>query len=285
MPILTRAHREHFNEHGYMVVDDAVPIDLCDAVVAAIWAFMEIDPTDPDDWYRLPHKPPERPGVGMVGMYWHQAMWNVYQHPRIHQIYSEVYGTHRLWVHIDRVNMKPPRHPDYPEWVRGSRYHWDADTSKLPVRFGTQGVLYLTDTDADQGSFVCWPGAHKSLIDEEHPSIPELTPDKFVPIPANGGSMLIWHQALPHGNGVNTSDKPRFAQYMNYYPAPAPMNQKRREERITLWKERRALGEGPYTLDPRGWEAVNYGPPDLTWLGRRLLGLDLWDRSAPGNLS
>ena len=277
MSILKQAHRDHFNEYGYMVVENAVPIDLCNAVVDAIWAFLGMDPSDPDDWYRLPHEPPERPGIGMVSMYWHQAMWDVYQHPRVHQLYSEVYGTDRLWVHIDRVNMKPPRHPNHPDWARASGCHWDADTSKLPLKFGTQGVLYLTDTDANQGGFGCLPGAHKSLIDEENPRIPELTPGKFASIPGKAGSMLVWHQALPHGNGANTSDKPRFAQYMNFYPAPNPMDEKRREERITLWKERRALGEWPYTLDPRGWEAANYGPPNLTWLGRRLLGLDLWD--------
>ena len=30
-------------------------------------------------------------------------------------------------------------------------YHWDADTSVLPVTFRTQGVLYLTDTAYNQG--------------------------------------------------------------------------------------------------------------------------------------
>ena len=34
-------------------------------------------------------------------------------------------------------------------------FHWDADVTKLPVRYGTQGVLFLTDTADDQGSFVC----------------------------------------------------------------------------------------------------------------------------------
>ena len=53
--------------------------------------------------------------------------------------------------------MKPPKHPDYPEWDHKGMYHWDADTSNLPVRFSTQGVLFLRDTDDNQGSFVCWP--------------------------------------------------------------------------------------------------------------------------------
>lgn len=57
MNILTQAHRDHFDENGYMVVEGAVPTALCDAVVAAIFAFLEMDSADPETWYRAPHKP------------------------------------------------------------------------------------------------------------------------------------------------------------------------------------------------------------------------------------
>ena len=273
MPIISQKHHKHFERYGYMVIENSVPIELCNAVVEAIFDFLEMNPDNPDDWYQLPHKP----GAGMVEMYQHQAMWNVYQYPLIHQIYTEIYGTHRIWVHPDRVNMKPPLHPSYPEWDHKGMYHWDVDTSKLPVTFGTQGVLFLTDTADNQGSFVCWPGAHKSLIDNKRPWVPELSPENFIQVSASAGSLLIWHRALPHGNGRNTSNLPRFAQYMNFYPVPEPMDEARRQERITLWKERRALGRGPWPGDPRGWEAKNYGPAKLTELGRKLLGLDLWN--------
>lgn len=68
MTILTQAHHDHFDEYGYMVIENAVPIDLCEAVVDAIFAFLEMDPSNPNDWYRAPHKP----GAGMVEMYFHQ---------------------------------------------------------------------------------------------------------------------------------------------------------------------------------------------------------------------
>ena len=44
MAILTQAHREHFDECGYMVIENAVPIELCNAVVDAIFAFLEMNP-------------------------------------------------------------------------------------------------------------------------------------------------------------------------------------------------------------------------------------------------
>ena len=213
----------------------------------------------------------------MVEMYQHQSMWNVYQHPPIHQIYTEVYGTERIWVYPDRVNMKPPLHPDHPDWDHKGMYHWDVNTSKLPVRFGTQGVLFLTHTADNQGSFICWPRAHKSLINKESPWVPEISLGDFIQVPAKVGSLLIWHIALPHAKRTNTSNSPRLAQYRNYYPVPDPMDEERRQERITLWQARRALGRGAYPGEPRGWEAKNYGSAELTPLGRKLLGLDCWD--------
>ena len=31
MGIVTQAHREHFDEYGYMVIENAVPTELCNA--------------------------------------------------------------------------------------------------------------------------------------------------------------------------------------------------------------------------------------------------------------
>ena len=121
----------------------------------------------------------------MVEMYQHQAMWNVYQHLPIHEVFKDLYATERIWVHSDRVNMQPPCHADYLERDHKAMYHWDAGTS----------VLYLTDTTDNQGSFVCWPGAHKSLIDPDQPWLPEIDPAQFVRIPGPVGSLLVWHRA------------------------------------------------------------------------------------------
>lgn len=125
-------------------------------------------------------------------------------------------------------------------------------------------------------SFVCWPGAHKPLIDPDQPWLPEIDPAQFVQVPGSVGSLLFWHYALPHGNGRNTSNKPRLAQYMDFYPAPDLMDEERRQERISLWWERHDLGRGAYPGDSRGWEASHYGPTELTALGRELLGIGVW---------
>ncbi|MDE0019958.1 MAG: phytanoyl-CoA dioxygenase family protein [Candidatus Poribacteria bacterium] len=273
MGVLTQEDRDFFDENGYVIVREAAPKKHCEAVVDAVFSFLGFDPDDPNDWYRAPH----RPGAGMVEMYQHPAMWQTRQSPRIHQAYSELWGTEKLWTSLDRVNFKPPRHPDHPEWDHKGMFHWDADVTKLPLRFGTQGVLFLRDTASNQGSFVCIPGAHKTLIREKDPYAPKLEPELFRQIPANQGDLLIWHRALPHGNGRNASDKPRIAQYINQSPAPLSPSESAREGRVALWRERRASGYGSFRGDARGWEAENYGPAPLSPLGRKLLGLDLWE--------
>ena len=93
-----------------------------------------------------------------------------------------------------------------------------------PFHFGTQGLLYLCDTPAEQGAFSCVPGFHKTL-ETWLKSLPENTDprsvnldDRAVPIAAEAGDFVIWHQALPHGSSPNRGKYPRIVQYLNMYP-------------------------------------------------------------------
>jgi hypothetical protein len=79
--------------------------------------------------------------------------------------------------------------------------------------------------------------------------------------------------ALPHGNGRNTSDKPRLAQYITM-GRNGQTNEEGRQNRIKHWRERTP---GGFPGDPRRIEEDQGTTAELTPLGRRLLGLDLWD--------
>ena len=70
-------------------------------------------PKNPEDWYT--HKPYTRgnqssmiAASGMVEIYQHQALWDNRQYPKVHQAFSEIWETEKLWVSLDRENMKPP---------------------------------------------------------------------------------------------------------------------------------------------------------------------------------
>jgi len=284
MPVLTPENHAFFEENGYVVVRNAAPTENTSAVIDAIWQFLEMDRNDPEDWYHEPLRP-----NGMVEMYQHQSMWNNRQWPRIYQAFTEVLGTHKLWVSIDRVSMKPPRHPAHAEYDNKGFIHWDADTSRLPLPLSVQGVLYLADTDADQGGFQCVPALFRCFDEwlatqppDRNPHSPDLKGFEVEPIPGKAGDLVIWNRLLAHGNGHNRSNKPRFAQYISMFPADPRTSEADgwgggREDRIRQWQERRPPNASWAPGDPRDWEHQHCQAANLTPLGRRLLGLDPWE--------
>ncbi len=257
---------------------NAVGPQQLQAVIDAIWSFLGMDSGSPNDWYRAPLPP-----GGMVEIYQHQALWDNRQDPRVHDAFSELFGTPKLWVSLDRANLKPPRHPEHPEYDHQGFIHWDVDTRKLSsIPFGVQGVLYLTDTTEDMGGFQCVPGMHRNLAEwiktqpkNRNPRVPDLAGRNIVSVPANAGDLVIWDRLLPHGNGRNVSNRPRLAQYITMFPA-ADEDEAYRQRRIRMWRSRLPPRGKAFPGDPRRWERQFSSTAELTILGRKLLGLDRW---------
>ena len=273
--ILSVEDRAFWNENGYVIIHNAVPQANLGAVVEDIWDYLGVDRNDPEAWYRAPISK-----AGMLEMYQTQSLWNNRQFPRVHQAFADIWGTEKLWVSFDRANMNPPARPD---WDYQGMVHWDIDTSKDPVPFMVQGVLYLEDTSADQGGFQCVAGFHNRFAEwvktqpaDRNARHPALEGMEVKTIPGKAGDLLIWHSLLPHGNSRNRSNKPRLAQYITMFPAREE-NEEERQFRINAWKERRPPNGKAFPGDPRGWEQKN-APAELTELGEKLLGLQHWDK-------
>lgn len=289
---------EHFETQGYVKLAGAVPPEQVAAAVDAIWQFLGMDRNDPDDWYRPPHAP-----NSLVELYQHQAFWDNRQSPRIYRAFCQLWKTDKLWISLDRASLKLPLSTRHPDWKWPSFLHWDLDLAETPVQFGVQGVLCLSDTTADQGGFHCIPSMHREVLEwsklppeQREPKVPPFDQSRVRSIPAEAGDFIFWHRALPHGSGINRTDRPRIAQYILATPAGfnismhdadrggtlsrepggaewavSPASEVLRQQRIAEWERRSGPAGRP--LDPR--EA---GPPAaLTPLGRKLLGLDLWD--------
>jgi Phytanoyl-CoA dioxygenase (PhyH) len=270
MPVLSAEDRAFWDEHGYVVVRDAVPPENCAEAARAVWEFLEMDPDNPVSWYP---DPPRR--TIMVEIYQHQALWDNRQFPRVHQAFAEIWATERLWVSFDRASMNPPERPDWP--FPGPHLHWDMKL-EMPVTLKVQGVLYLTDTPAEQGAFTCIPGFQRKLEGWLASLPPGAEARKVIressdaqPIGGKAGDLVIWHSALPHGSRPNTAQRPRLAQYITMFPARAE-NEEGRQRRITGWKERlTGLGK-----EQQEKEHFHGRTAELTPLGRKLLGLDRW---------
>ncbi len=278
MRILSKEDHDHLREFGYLQIHDVVPIENCQAVIDTLWEFVGADPNNRETWY---HKP-ITPG-GMVEIYQHQTMWNNRQNPKIHQIFTELWGTEKLWVSIDRAALKVPSHPDHPDFFVKQQIHWDADSKRTTRPKGLQGVLYLADTALNQGGFCCVPELYqqfdtwvKTQPEDRHSNFPDLTGFEVTPIPGKAGDMVIWDVMLPHGNGPNDSNLPRYAQYISMGP-PERIAIESRENRIKCWQDHLPPGNSIFPGDVRKIEEQFGKRADLTPLGRKLLGVDDWD--------
>ena len=80
-------------------------------------------------------------------MYHYQSLWNNRQSPGIYDVFRAVHGTDKVWVSLDRANLKTPENPAHPEYDHKGMIHWDTDITKYPdIPFHVQGVLALEDT-------------------------------------------------------------------------------------------------------------------------------------------
>ena len=216
-PVLMAEDLSFWDENGYVIVHDAVSKENCKAAERSIWEFMGKDSADPNTWYKMPM------GHGiMVQFFHHPALAANRQSQRIHKAFSQIWGTADLWITVDRVSFNPPERDDWR--FPGPHLHWDMNL-ELPITFDVSGLLYLTDTLADQGAFTCVPGFHRRISDWLNSLPPDAEPrnqDLYqlgaVPIAGKQGDLIIWHKALPHGSRPNHASRPRIVQYVDMYP-------------------------------------------------------------------
>jgi ectoine hydroxylase-related dioxygenase (phytanoyl-CoA dioxygenase family) len=280
--VLSAADRDFWEDNGYIIVHDAVPGENLEAVIGAIWNFLEMNCSDPSTWYREPDRlngMPELNKSGMVELYHHQTLWDNRQYPRVHAAFADIWGTEKLWVTIDRVNLNRPAGP---AWDFQGFIHWDIDTSLRPLESKVQGVLSLTDTSAEQGGFQCVPGFPQRFEQwvrtqpaSRDPWRPDLTGLEIRRVETRAGDLLIWNSLTPHGVARNSSTLPRLAQYITMFPVQED-NEELRQSRIRMWRERLTPEGFAFPGDPRELERKFGTTAQLTELGEKLLGLKNW---------
>jgi Phytanoyl-CoA dioxygenase (PhyH) len=217
--VLSTEELAFWEENGYLILKNAIPKEDCQATVDLICEFLGLKLDDPATWYG-DHT--SRQGI-MIQLFQHPLLQKNRQSARIRKAYEQLWQRTDIWVTTDRVGFNPP---ETEKWkFPGPDLHWDCSLD-LPIPFNLQGILYLADTASNQGAFTLVPRFHHR-ISAWLPSLPEGTNPRTenlhalgsLPIAAEAGDFIIWHQALPHGSSPNTSSKPRFVQYINYQPA------------------------------------------------------------------
>ncbi len=270
--LFTPEHRAQLETFGFTRVESVIPPMLVEALLRAIPSVSLVRLDDPETWYHY---------KGVIPVHHHQAQWDIRQHPRLHQVFAELWQTPALWVTMDRIGFVPP----WREGDPGPRMHWDNDP-RMPAR-NYQGIVYLTDAPPERAPFCTLPAVYQDLqrwlsdkpAEWSHRSA-DFSAWEMTPVPGNAGDLLIWDARLPHGPGYNRSLSPRLMQAVSMLRAPRQgggwpgVRDWPKDEQIEWWQSKRAppwWRNVPLQTDPEP------GPPaELTALGRRLVGLEDW---------
>lgn len=216
--ILSKEQWKQWNESGYLIVPGAISPEACTATLELMHRELEIDPDNPETWYG---KHTLRQGI-MIQLFHHPLLEQNRLSPRIRNVFAQLWQNNEVLPSADRVSFNPPETDTYV--FQGPDLHWDVSL-QTPIPFGTQGLIYLTDTAANQGAFTLVPGFHhrvenwlRTFPEGRQPRAADLHALGSVPIAGKAGDLIVWHQALPHGSSPNRSGVPRYVQYINYQP-------------------------------------------------------------------
>lgn len=267
--LFTETHRSQLAEVGFAHVEKVIPTELTEAVLRALKDVSCVDFHDTASWYELPDSYP-----GIIPCHHHCSQWAIRQHPRLHQVFAELWRARDLWVSMDRIGFVPPLRAGELEI---SQLHWDMDPRG---EFTYQAIVYLTDAPQDRAPFHAVPDIFKHL-DSWLGRQPEdfdffcadFSDAPTQAVPGKAGDLIIWNSRLPHGPGPNRAELPRVMQAVTLFP-PTHATWSRAEQ-IDWWLTKRAppwWRDVPGQVDPEPG-----GPAELTSLGERLVGLTPWN--------
>jgi ectoine hydroxylase-related dioxygenase (phytanoyl-CoA dioxygenase family) len=189
--VLTEKDLAFWNEHGYIVVKNAVDKQDAEEAKKAILSFLNVSITNPATWYQH-HEAIE--GL-MVLFTHHPALEKNRTSAKIRRAYEQLYHSSDLIRTTDKVSFNPPETNGYT--FKGSAVHWDVSLV-TPIPFKLQGLLYLTDAYEDSGAFHCVPGFHNT-IESWLAAVPkEINPREYalqtlqpIPITGKAGDFVI----------------------------------------------------------------------------------------------
>lgn len=216
--VLSQEDLEFWNQNGYIVLKNVISEKDCEETQQAIWNYLEMEADKKETWYKT-HE--DQKGL-MLNFSDHETLNRNRFSAKIKKAYEQLYHTDQIYRTIDKVSFNPPETKNFR--FLGSKLHWDT-TLKQPLKFGLQGLLYLTNCGPDDGAFHCVPGFHNKIEDWLNTLEPEVNPREEAlktlraePVLGNAGDFIIWDNKLPHCATPNKGESPRMVQYLTYLP-------------------------------------------------------------------
>jgi len=212
---------EHYVEHGFCVIKQAVPERFCTRVLATLqetlgttlppnaWTTETIDP----ELVRSMRNGPPPPAF-------RTAVESIYDEPGLLAILEAMFENDSEWNGVRSVKTfislhDPANQPDKPQLTRWG--HVDFVDRYIPV-FGDGFTcqVSLVKSEPFSGNITIYPGWHKLVqkvivenpdfrfLKDSDPSwqaiVPQVEPYEFV---ANPGDILLFHHLVGHGQNLN----------------------------------------------------------------------------------
>jgi len=225
---------KHFDDHGYVVIENAMTGDLLKRVQVA---FDRVEEETRPAWLARIAKDPKRGSYG-VGPTAHvvepvidrdDVFVDLLELPATIEIAQQMQGPDMMMID-NALHVKPPGKAahtrwhkdskiwahDVAEWSDTDRQAWasmqacDTPFHKIKIFF------FVYDVDFDTGPFSVVPGSHR-WIDREIPVFEDLNamPD-HVRLTGSAGSAVLWNGSIWHTAMDNTDTKARCMLLYNY---------------------------------------------------------------------
>ncbi len=227
--MLTPEQVDFYNEHGYVMVPDALSPKavaelraMVDQIVAdAAKVTTHTDVYDLEDGHT-----PTSPKVRRIKTpHKHFDYFNrLVRDPAITAILAALLGPN-IRLHGSKLNMKSAGYGAPVEWHQDWAFYPHTNDDVLAT-----GIL-LDDCDEENGPMLMIPGSHRGRLYDHHAEgafcgaitgeLNQIAFDKAVPLTGKAGSMSIHHARTLHGSAQNTSTKPRRLLLFEYAAADA----------------------------------------------------------------
>lgn len=214
--VLSHDDLAHWQRYGYVIARNLVSEADRKAAVEQILLNQQTTLENQQSWYST------HTSKGRLSDIQNPAFERIRANKKVHKAYSQLWQTEDLWPSVDNASFYPPNNDKH--LFQGPDLHWDMNFAHAQT-LNIQGIVYLTDTAAEQGATTMVPGFQHKLADwlttleaGVDPIKQDLHALGSQPIAGNAGDMVIWHHALPHGSRPNLSDKPRIALFLSHYP-------------------------------------------------------------------
>ena len=217
MEALSQAQKDHYDEHGFVVLENRIPSDIMNSIRDEIARFEGIarTMTTSDDKLDLEDShTPEDPRLRRIKLPHTQSdvMRDLMFSDHILAPARDLVGPD-LRLHTTKLNMKKAGYGAAVEWHQDYAFYPHTNDDILAI-----GVL-IDDMAEENGPLQVFPGSHKGPVYDHHvdgvfagailPEAVGLNVKDAVPLMGPAGSISIHHGRILHGSAMNRSDKAR----------------------------------------------------------------------------